>query len=366
MKILYITTIGMTMGFFKDLIKELLDEGSVVDIATNETESKVPECYREWGCKVFPLSCSRSPFDKGNFDAIKQIKEIVAEQQYDIVHCHTPIAAMCTRLACRKARKNGTRVFYTAHGFHFYKGAPKKNWLIYYPIEKICSYFTDVLITINQEDYALAQKKMKAEKVVYVPGVGIDLKKFDLIMCDKEAKREELGIPQEAIVLLSVGELNKNKNHQVIIRAIAKIGNPKIIYVIAGVGDEEESLKKLASELDLEDRVYLLGYRTDIGELCKSSDIFCFPSCREGLGLAALEAMGCGLPIITSNVHGINDYSQDGVTGYKCAPDDISAFATAIKKMMDSDRRIYGEINRRIVDRYDVNSINEQMKQIYK
>lgn len=159
------------MGFFKNFIKELLEDGHTVDIATNETTSKVPDCYREWGCQIYQISCTRSPFNKGNIDAIRQIRKIAADGSYGIVHCHTPIAAMCTRLACRKLRKSGLKVFYTAHGFHFYKGAPLKNWLVYYPIEWLCAHWTDVLITINKEDFELAKKKMKAKRVEYVPGV---------------------------------------------------------------------------------------------------------------------------------------------------------------------------------------------------
>ena len=161
MKILYITTVGGTMNFFNSLIKELINDGYTIDIATNEVASKVPDCYKEWGCKIYHISTSRSPFSFGNIKAIKQIKKIAKD--YDLVHCHTPLAGMATRLACRKLRKKqGLKVIYTAHGFHFYKGAPKKNWMIYYPIEKMCSRWTDVLITINKEDYELAKRKMKA------------------------------------------------------------------------------------------------------------------------------------------------------------------------------------------------------------
>ena len=163
MKILYVTTIGSTMNFFKSFIGELISEGHTVDIACNNSKSPVPEIYSDWGCNIYPISCTRSPMNKGTVKAISELKKIVAENKYDIVHCHTPIAAMCTRLACKDLRKNGVRVIYTAHGFHFYNGAPKKNWLMYYPVEKICAKYTDTLITINKEDYEFAKKKMKAK-----------------------------------------------------------------------------------------------------------------------------------------------------------------------------------------------------------
>lgn len=189
MKILYITTVGGMMSFFTRIIQVLLKENNTVDIACNNTVSDVLQCYRDWGCTIYSLSCTRSPLDKGNLKAIKEIKYIVSKGKYDIVHCHSPIAAMCTRLACRTLRKNGVRVFYTAHGFHFYKGAPLKNWMIYYPIEWLCAHWTDTLITINKEDYDRARKHMHAKHVEYVPGVGIDLSLFAGEFSEEEKKK---------------------------------------------------------------------------------------------------------------------------------------------------------------------------------
>lgn len=368
MKVLYVTTIGGTMGFFKTFIREMLDQGHTVDIATNETIKPIPPCYREWDCRVFTLSCSRSPFAKGNLTAIKQIRRLVEENRYDIVHCHTPIAAACTRLACRKLRKKqGVKVFYTTHGFHFYKGAPLKNWMIFYPVEKLCARYTDKLITINSEDFALAQKKMKAKEVVYVPGVGVDLTRFQNLTVDKAAKRRELGIPEDATLLLSVGEVNQNKNHQVIVRAMAQLRRDDLHYMIAGVGPMSDELRRLAEELGISDRLHLLGYRKDVPELCYAADIFCFPSCREGLGLAAIEGMACGLPLITSDKHGINDYSVDGETGYKCEPTDAEGFAKAIEQLANdpSLRESMGKGNITRAQKYDVDRINQLMKDVY-
>lgn len=357
------------MGFFKQFVKSLLDAGHTVEIATNDAEVPIPECYREWGCVAHTISTSRSPLNKGNLGAVKQLRKLVEENRYDIVHCHTPVAAMCARLACRGARKRGTKVFYTAHGFHFYKGAPLKNWLLYYPVEKICSRWTDLLITINQEDYALAQRKMKAKEVVYVPGVGVDLTKFGNATVDRAAKRRELGVPEDATLLLSVGELNANKNHETIIRALAKLeNNANVYYAIAGRGGLDKYLQNLTASLGLGDRVKLLGYRTDVAELCATADVFAFPSFREGLGLAAVEAMVYGLPLITSNVHGINDYSEDGKTGFKNAPNDVDGFAESIKKLSEMKPELREEIsryNRVLAQKYGLDKIIPTMKKLY-
>lgn len=369
MKILYITTISLTMNsFFKPHVEMLVHEGHRVEIACNYEELPLDEKFGELGCTAYQIDFMRSPLSRHNVKAYRQLKSIIEQGQYDIIHCHTPVAAMLTRLAARRARKHGTKVYYTAHGFHFFKGAPLLNWLVYFPIELICSYMTDVLITINREDHALAKKHMHAGTVEYVPGVGIDLKRFRNVDCYRAEKRRSIGVPTDAMMLLSVGELNDNKNHQIIIKAMNILKDMNNLhYVLAGVGPNAEMLEKLANDYGLGNRVHLLGYRSDIPELNKAADIFCFPSHREGLGLAALEAMASGVPVITSNVHGINDYSENGKTGYKCAPNDEQAFAVAIRALASDaeQRKCFGEAAREIADRFDLTVVLDIMKRIY-
>ena len=215
---------------------------------------------------------------KESLIAYKDLKENIKSNNYSIIHCHTPIAALITRLAARKARKKGTKVIYTAHGFHFFKGAPLKNWLIYFPIEYICSCFTDILITINNEDFNRA-KKMKAKLVKYIPGVGIDTNKIYGIQVDKIKKRKELGIETDAVLVLSIGELNENKNHEVILRAVASLNNKDIIYVVVGKDKMHGHLENLAKGLGVESQLILLGYRQDVIEICKAK--IGRASCRE-------------------------------------------------------------------------------------
>ena len=361
MNILYITTIGDTMGFFTSIIEELLKAGHTVDVATNLNIGQLPDCYREWGCKVYPISCTRSPFNKGTLTAIKEIRRIVREGGYDIVHCHTPIAAMCTRFACRKLRKNGLKVFYTAHGFHFYKGAPLKNWLLYYPAEWLCAHWTDTLITINHEDYNFAQKHLHAKRVEYVSGVGIDGDKFTNAVVDRAEKRREIGVPEDAFLLMSVGELNENKNHEVVLRALAQTENEKIHYAIAGRGPLQEYLIKTAKELDIGEQVHLLGYRKDVPELYKAADCCIFPSIREGLGLAALEGAASGLPLICADNRGTREYTVDG-EDIACKYDNVNEFATAID-------RYYHELppkrDAAHIQKFSFEAVNKRMREIY-
>ncbi len=362
MKILYITTIGSTMGFFTSFIRHLLDEGHTVDIATNEKNSKVPACYREWGCIVYQIDTSRSPLDIGNLKAIGQIKQLAEKGQYDIVHCHTPIAAICTRLACRKVRRSGTKVFYTAHGFHFYQGAPLKNWLMYYPAEKICAHFTDVLITINKEDYALAQQKMKAKRVAYVPGVGIDLSKFGQATVDKATKRKELGVPPDATLLLSVGELNTNKNHETVIRAISDLN---VYYMIAGEGDLKGHLQSVINELGLTERVKLLGYRKDMTELYKTVDIYVLPSIREGLNVSVMEAMASGLPVACGRIRGNTDLIDEN-GGALFEPQSVDECRDAISSIIRRNKSEMAAYNLKKIQVASIDEIIKNMDEVYR
>lgn len=366
MKILYTTTIGSTMVFFSEYIKSLLDEGHTVDIACNYKESQVPECYKEWECRVYYLPCMRSPLAGGNLKTVQRLKRIVEKEEYDIVHCHTPVAAVCTRIACLRARRKGTRVFYTAHGFHFYKGAPLKNWLLYYPVEWMCSWWTDVLITINKEDYKRAKKKFHAKETIYVPGVGVDMEKFQPDATIREKKRAELGLKETDIMILSVGELNRNKNHAVVIRALAELNNKNLHYFITGQGELRDELILLADDLKICGQVHLTGYRADVSELMQAADIFVLPSIREGLNVSLMEAMASGLPCIAGRIRGNTDLIADS----NCLAEAGNAgdWKRTLENMavcVKNEKTPYGEENRKRMKKYDILYVNKTMKRIY-
>ena len=328
MKILYVTTVSVTMNFFPAHIRMLLDAGHTVELACN-CEQPVNPVYAEWGCRVHHIPFSRSPFSRDNLAAYRALRRLLMDGGYDIVHTHTPNASAMVRLACRDLRKKGTRVFYTAHGFHFFRGGPRKNWLLYYPVEKLCARWTDVLITINTEDYALARRKMKAGQVVYIPGVGLDLEKYS---CPdtRAAKRQEFGIPADAYVLLTVGELNANKNQATVIRALAGLHDPSVHYVLAGRGENEGVLRRLAGELGVAEQVHLLGYRTDVPEIYPAADVYLCPSFREGLNVSIMEAMSSGLPLLCSDIRGNRDLVSVPEGGLLVPPGDPAAWQKAI------------------------------------
>lgn len=307
-KVLFVATVVKTHinTFHLPFLKMFKEHGWEVHVAAKndfvDEPCIIPNCDHH-----FDMEFVRAPFSQRNIAAYKQLKQIIETNHYDIIHCHTPVAGVLTRLAARNSKD--TTVIYTAHGFHFYKGAPLINWLIYYPVERFCAKFTDKLITINQEDYHRANSWSLRNngKVYYVPGIGIDLEKIQNISTNKLQKKKELGIPNGVKVLLSVGELNKNKNHEIIIRALSKLDNKDFIYLICGKGELKEYLKNLAKELGVNDRVKFLGYRKDVLEICKVADLFVFPSKREGLPVSLIEAIACGVPCVASDVRGNRD-----------------------------------------------------------
>jgi len=310
------------------------------------------------------IDIQRSPFCLTNIKAFNQLKQLMKSEKFDAVHCHSPVGGVLARLAAKVV--GISPIIYTAHGFHFYKGAPLMNWLLYYPVERFLARFTDILITINKEDYQRAQQ-FKAGKVVYIPGIGVDTNKFNVIRLDKNIKREELGIKNGTIVLLSIGEMIKRKNHETAIRALAKLKKENVVYLICGRGKLENYLKELAEKLGVGDKVKFLGFRNDIPEICKASDIFIFPSYQEGLPVAVMEAMAAGLPIICSNIRGNIDLIKNGQGGYLFEPRDVDGLVNYILKIIkDVESQVsMANLNKQNVSQYDKVYVKKVMNQIY-
>mgnify|MGYP002567883854 FL=1 len=297
-----------------------------------ERTRKYTERIKNGGIYIHNIRFARSPFSPKNIKAYRELKRIIDSERFDLIHCHTPAVSFMTRVAARKARRQGTVVMYTCHGFHFHNSSSKKNWLLYYPAEKFLSRFCDYIVTINKEDFNRA-KTFHCKNVRYIPSVGVDINRIKALKINKAEKRKEIGVPDEKILVISAGELIERKNHEVIIRALGKLQDPDIYYAIAGKGPLLDRLKQVASEVGISDRVLFLGFRTDVFELYHAADISAFPSKIEGLGLAGVEAMAAGIPLVSSNVHGILDYVIDGKTGYAVPPNDIDGFAAALEKL---------------------------------
>lgn len=370
-KVLFVAKVVRShiMTFHVPYLKLFKDMGWETAVAAHNDYENPKDCVIPYCDKYFDVPFERFPLSPSNLTSYRELKKIIDAGNYDIIHCHTPVSAMITRLAALGARKRGTKVIYTAHGFHFFKGAPLINWLLYFPVEWFLARYTDALITINKEDYARAQK-FAAKSVYYVPGVGIDTKKFALDPGSKRMKREairsELGIPADATVLLSVGEVNENKNHCVVIEALSKLQEKNVHYVICGRGELEESHKALARQRGLQGRVHLTGYRNDVADFYQAADIFVFPSLREGLPVAVMEAMASGLPVICSAIRGCVDLIEDGESG-SLAKLDIESISAAIQHMIDNEdrKRKYVSSASKFIENYDLRGVTDTHKTIY-
>lgn len=367
--ILITSTDLMMVQFLVPHVINLAENGFEVEIACSDVGGRMEEIRQKLNSYVKAIHVVRlvrSPASPTNLKGYQDMKKVIDAGCYDIIWTNEPVMGVVTRLAARKARKNGTKVLYMVHGFHFYDGAPLVNWMIYYPIERLASRFCDEIATINKEDYGRAQK-MHALSVKYIHGIGVNTERLQKRE-EQSNIRQELNLRKDDFLLLSVGELNSNKNHKVVIRALGRIKDSTIHYIVCGKGNQLEALQALAKEQRVQGNVHFLGYRTDVVDICSQADAFAFPSYREGLGLAALEAMYSGLPIVASNIRGPVDFMIDGETGYTCSPDDDKAFADAIKKLKsDKDARIkMGQNNQKVVRAYCLESVKNELLNLFK
>lgn len=368
-KALLVTTVsGFVPQFEMNNVRILQEMGYEVHYASNyHMPSYGNDNSRLDGTGIIrhQVDFERSPFTLKNITVYKQLKKVMEEGQFDLVHCHTPMGGALARIAAHNT-KTGP-VLYTAHGFHFFKGAPLVNWLCYYPVEKMLSHYTDVLICINQEDYERAKKKFYAKQVIKIPGVGIDIKRIENIDVDRNKKREELGIGKEQKVLLFVGEMTKNKNHRLIIEVVAKLHDSSIIAVFCGHGQEEQHLRELAKTLHVEEQIRFLGYRKDVLEIYKIADLFVFPSMREGLPVALIEAMASGLAVVCSDIRGNRDLIKDNQGGRLLKGYSIDVYVKAIKELLDDNEKghRYGQNNKMEIQNYDQGYVIQIMKELY-
>ena len=342
----------MAIQFLVPHVKNLSEHGFYVELACSNVGGRMEELKSVLGgvAEVNTVRLSRSPFSAGNKEGYGDLKRIINGGKWDYIWTNEPVMGVMTRLAARKARKNGTKVVYMAHGFHFYQGAPKKNWLLYYPVEKYCSRLCDMIITINEEDYRRA-KTFHAKRVEKIPGVGVNLDRFAPNKATRIEWRKKLGIGEDDIALLTVGELTPRKNQHVMIEAVSLLSNPKVKLFICGKGELESELKKQATELGIENQVVFLGYRKDIPNICCASDIFVFTSVQEGLPCALMEAMANGKPIVCSNIRGNVDLIDDGKGGMV-----VSNEPTKVAKAMSE--LINCPDKRAEMGRYNGNAVN--------
>lgn len=368
-KILFISNIAKNVGSFSIAsIAAAKKCGFEFYYAANwnaATDEQRAQDEKKYGIKLVHIDLDRSPYSKKNLQAYKQIVDLIKKEKIDYIHCNTPVGGVLGRLAGEKC--NVKRIIYEAHGFHFYDGAPKKNWLIYYPVEKWLANKTDAIITINNEDFKRAKRfKLRNNgQVYYVPGVGIDLSQYDIPDTVREIKRKELCLEKTDFALISMGDLIKRKNYAIAIEVVAKINNPKVHYFICGKGSEEENLRELAKKFGVEKQVHFLGYRKDIKELLKSADVFLLTSNQEGLARSLMEAMASSLPCIVSNIRGNSDLIINNVNGFLCS--DVNEYVTSIERLMQSPKcaKIFAQRSLDNLKNFSIETVENCILDIY-
>lgn len=369
MKVLLTATLQSHIcQFHKPLVEILHKEGCEVHVAARDNLAEKNGLKLDFVDKVYDIPFARSPKSIDNLHAYKELKKIISVEKYDVIHCNTPMGGIVTRLAAKTARKQGTKVYYTAHGFHFYKGAPKKNWLIFYPIEKILR-ITDKLITITKEDYELARRKFHC-KVEHIHGVGVDENRYHAVSQKEQLEiREKLNITPNQKIVLCVGELLPNKNQKMSILAVKNVIRkyPDVLLLFAGNGPEKENLEKMIKENRLEKHIDFLGYITNLQEYQQVADIAISCSKREGLPLNIVEAMLSKTPVIASNNRGHRELICDKKNGFLVDVDDYKEMAKRILFLLDENvvyREIQSSAEAYAMD-YTFTNVKKELMKVY-
>ncbi len=368
-KILFVANVAKEhiMKFHIPTIKALKDAGWIVDVACSGDDD-IPYCDNQ-----FKTCWKRTPFTTKTFAGVKELEGIIDNGQYDIIYCHTPIGGLIGRLAARKARKNGTKVVYFAHGFHFYKGAPIINWLVYYPIEKFLSLFTDCLITINEEDYNFACKNLHAKKIRNISGIGVNLSRFKNNTDEPREElrkriRHSLSIDNNDIVLTYVAELIPNKNQLSLLNMLETLTTeyPNAKLMLVGPDHYNGKVQSRADEMGLADNVIFTGWRNDVPDLLAASDFAVPASIREGLGLNVIEAMAVGIPVVAYDNRGHRDIIKNGINGYIVENGNHKEMASIISMLIKNHELKEQLTNNALssIEKYDSSSVLNELWEI--
>lgn len=362
-KVLFVATItGHINAFHLPYLEMFKKNGYEVSVATGDSKNVNNFCD-----KKIQIQIKRNPLKLDNIKAIFNLNKIINDEKFDIIHCHTPMGAVITRIAAKEARKKyGTRVIYTAHGFHFYKGAPRKNWLIFYPIEKYLSKYTDTLITINKEDYELARTHFnkRCKDIQYVPGVGIDTSKFNIALSNKEKIKikNSIGLKENDFVLACVARMDKNKNQIFLIECMKEIikKNNTIHLLLIGPDELNGYYQSQAKYYNIEKNIHFLGRRDDIPRVLQIVNIVVSASKREGLPVNVMEALASNIPVVALNCRGMQDLITNGENGYI-----VSSKEEFIDKILEIKRK--NTLKKVELDqKFTISSVEKQMKEIYK
>ncbi len=377
-KILFVTVIsGFLPQFELNDVKLLKKMGCEIHYASNFNNpvySFDKQKLIEYGIVLHHIDIEKNPAKLSNLKAIKQLKKLIDDNEIDAISCHNPMGGVAGRIAARLSKRN-PYVIYTAHGFHFYEGAPGLNWLLYYTTERLLARYTDELITINDEDYkrALKFKLKKDGHVDKIHGVGVDAIKFVPNEQVGREIRKQLDISSSSFVMVTAAELRDNKNHIVVFQAIKKLHDSgqlidgQFYYLLCGQGPNRPELEKYVQENHLEHIVRFLGFKTNMAEILQAADCFVFPSIREGLGVAAIEALLCGVPLVVADNRGTKEYAIDGYNSFVCDPKSPSDFESSIIRLIKDKERTQAMASncRQSAEIFTVPEVQKTMKKVY-
>ena len=352
-------------------IAALQSLGLQVELCANFENGNGPEIHNQSfveECEIRGIKTHSIPFARhsltGSLKCLSQLKELLSREQYDLVHTHTETGGLLLKLA--HSEKGKSKFIFTPHGMSFWKGSSLKSQLLYKPLERwICSGM-DMNLGMNREELECLES-WNRNNATYVHGIGLDLSRFKSRYDSSKAVRKEFLLSTNEKLILSVGELDNNKNHITVIRALAQLGRKDWKYVICGVGPNEDILMQEAERMGLKEHVVLAGYRSDIPDVLNAADIFVFPSFHEGMPVSVLEAMACSLPVVCSAIRGNVDVVRDGDNGYLFKPSDVDTLSRKIALLMDNEtlRLQMGAKNKKIVREFSLDAVTEELKAIY-
>ena len=349
-------------------IRTFSEAGYKVSFAANFSESEQDRVDAD-SLTLINLPFKRRPIEYANLTSLVKLYHIIKDKKYTFVHCESPVGGVITRIACIFAGYKN--VYYTAHGFHFYRGAPVVNWILYFPIEFILNLFTKKTIVINQEDFLLAKRLFINKSIFYLPGIGLNVANVvNTRICRGE---KNINFSDNDIVIISVGELSKRKNQIVLLKAMDYLNKTGLLRkfsiktLIVGTGDDEKYLRTYVANHGLSEIVVLLGQRKDVRSLLELSDIYVSTSRMEGLPISVLEAMDAKLPLILSNCRGNRELVEEGYNGYLFQFDEYKTLAERIVEMaVDRKKRMeYGEASYKKVDMYRFENIKTDIKRAF-
>ncbi len=380
MRILHICAIPMTAEvLLKPQLQYLLDRKLVVGIACSSGQ-ELAKLQRN-GFKIHPVEIDRKISPLANFKSILQLVKLIKDNQYDLVHVHTPIAAVLGRIAAKIAGVKA--IVYTSHGLPFHDLSSPFEYNFYSIVEKLTASITDLILSQNREDITTATKigMCPPEKLGYL-GNGIDINRFRrsrLNLAHQSNLRKSFAIPDSAdLIIGTIARLTRKKGTGYLIEATAKLITefPNLHVVIIG-GELSTDPEPFQTELwerihslGIEKHITFTGERQDIPELLGLLDIFTLPTyTHEGLPRCILEAMAMELPVIATNIRGCREAVLDAQTGLIVPPKDTDSLAQALRKLMSNPelRNTYGQAGRQRVEaEYNEDFVFERLTQYYK